>query len=245
MPSFFQNPFALSIEQDQKLRSYHDGKIVYNPADISHTELLNGCVSQVKQKLGALQAIDKNALIGFALGTAAFGLSYILPLGVVAIAGFAYGAYQLGLRERANIEYKSALANLIRCCQWSLGEVTNTAVINSAAVKNMITTLAPLTNEAQLREYIDDQYEDIFVKEADDSRKHTSVMDYPLNQEEATLYYKIYGHEQGGALAILQGLKYAIINGFHALKQSIQSRGKTAPTAVVEDMEPHAARHTL
>ena len=242
MPSFFQNPFTVSVEYGQKLRSYQDHTVPYNRNDESHTGLLDKCVIDVKRTITALQIIDRNALRGFALGTAAFGLSYILPLGVVAIAGFAYGAYQLGLRERANIEYKSALENLILCCKWSLGTVTDKAVINDGVVKSMITTLAPLTNEDELREYIDDQYEDIFVKAADDSRKHTSVMNYPLNQEETTLYYQIYGHGQGGALAILQGLKYAIINGFNALKQSIQSRGKTTPTSAVEDLASPAPR---
>ena len=232
MPHFFSNPFAASVEHSQRLTQYDTSSILFNAVDSAHTQLLADCTLAVKQKLSALQAVDKKVLIGFSVGTAAFALSYLLPFGTIALGAFAYGAYQLGQRERAYIEYKNALENLIGCCKWSLGTVADKTIINNGCIRDMIITLAPLTNELQLRDYIDDKYEDVFMKQADTTKAHTSVMNYPLNQEEATLYYKIYGYEQGGAMAMLEGLKYAIVNGFNALKRKVTSPSTEADSTV-------------
>lgn len=232
MKSFFSNPTHRTALHAQRLESYKQSPVVFNEHDTAHTDLITQCTQDVKQKLLALQKIDRQALIGFSLGTAAFGLSFLLPFGLLATtAGFAYGTYQLGLRKQAYQDYVSALENLMDCCRWSLSGVGDqNSIKQNAPLQEMITTLAPITNESQLRECIDVQYESIFVKQAANTRSKTSVMGYQLDPQAATLYYTIYGYEQGGVLAILQGIGYAIVNALKALKRALTPSSKTPET---------------
>lgn len=228
MPSFFVKPSNTSFKHALTLTQYQDKKVKFNPNDPAHIELLEDCTRSVQQTLKSLQAIDIKITIGFALGTTALGLSYLLPfLSLAAVAGFAYSAYQIGLRKHVYTEYTDALENLAKCCIWTLGEVSSKAVTENEAVKAMINTLAPVTSEQQLRDFIDDKVENQFIKQADHVKEELTFADYHLNQEQNRLYFKIYGYKQGNFLDILQGVGYAIKNGFNALKDAITNKTST------------------
>ncbi|WP_133127967.1 hypothetical protein [Legionella nagasakiensis] len=219
MPAFFQKPSNALFEHAATLSDYQ-GKVPFNPDDPQHTTLLTDCSRSVREKLHGLQTIDKKIVIGFSLGVLAFGLSWILPLSIVAAGAFAYAAYQWGRRQQAYADYTQALENLVKCCIWTLGDVKQERVIDHPAVKEMIDTLAPVTSAQQLRDFIDDRVEDGFVERAEETKRNTELLDQHLNQEQADLYYKIYGYQQGGVLAILKGIGYAIKNGFKTLKEA-------------------------
>lgn len=228
MPSLFARPSNLLSEQTKKLYDYKDGatRFTNEPA---HKELISECTLSVKRTLANLQEIDKRMTAGFTAGIAALAISWILPIFVpLAIAGLAYGAYQLGKRQQAYIEYKNALENSIECCDWSLGKITrenydaymkNDDLGNKSPVASMIDTLGPLTTTEQLNKLIDDAVEKDANKEAQPSREHIQLFDNELDKEKRDLYSKIYGYEQGGFLAVLQGVGYAIQNAFLEAKK--------------------------
>lgn len=219
MLSFFSKPANELFEHALTLSEYQ-GRIKFNPEDLQHQTLLTECTRSVQEKLHSLQTIDKKIVIGFSLGILALGLSWILPVNVVAVGAFAYAAYQLGRRKQAYIEYTQALENLVKCCIWTLGQVEKDSITNHPAVKGMIDVLAPVTSAQQLRDFIDDRVEDGFVEQAEETKKQTELLDQHLNQEQADLYYKIYGYQQGSILAILKGIGYIIKNGFKTVKEA-------------------------
>jgi hypothetical protein len=207
--------------------------VAFNLEDVLHTGLLSDCARETQRNLLALQTIDRNVMKGFAVGIAAFTLSYIFPIGLLATAGFVYAGYQMGCRSRAFVDYQNALDNLVNCCKWSLGGVKNEATLENSGIKEMINTLAPLINADQLRELIDDNYEEQVVDDATKTNSNLTVMNHLLNREEATLYFKVYGYKQGGSLDMLYGLKYAIANAYNYLKETVTSSESrsTVPSA--------------
>ncbi|KTD23366.1 Uncharacterised protein [Legionella lansingensis] len=232
--SFFAKPSISSFEHTLLLVEYHEKKVKFNPEDPAHIKLLEGCSRMMKHKLERLQAIDAHATAGFATGFGALSLSWFLPLSMAAMVGFAYGSYQLGQRKTAYVEYTEALENLARCCVWSLGDVKDSSELRkSPAIQEMIRTLAPVTNDAQLREFIDDKVEEEFIEDAKSIRDDIKFFDHQLSQEENQMYFKIYGYKHGSFLDILQGISYAIQTGFNALKQACTHHAEdTANTTV-------------
>ncbi|BCA97050.1 hypothetical protein TUM19329_34110 [Legionella antarctica] len=226
MLAFFSRPSDSLVEHELTLVNYQTKKVEFDPRDVQHTQLVTDCAQSVKEKLKNLQTIDIKMTAGFALGTAALCLSYILPFSLVATAGLAYGAYQLGRRQHAYAQYINALENLSKSCVWTLGEVdseqsSRVDIKNHPAIKEMIATLAPLTSSQQLRDFIDDRVEEEFVSEAQQIRDNFTLFDEHLDREKVDLYFKIYGYKQGGFLAILEGMGYAIVSGFIALKTAV------------------------
>ena len=226
MPAFFSRPSNSLVEHELTLVDYQAKKVKFNPDDVQHTQLVTACAQSVRDKLKNLQVIDIKMTAGFALGTAALCLSFILPFTLVAAAGFAYATYQLGRRQHAYAEYTSALENLSKSCIWTLGEVSpdqKQTLESHPVIREMIATLAPLTSSQQLRDFIDNSVEDEYVSEAEKTRENLTLFDEHLDSEKRDLYFKIYGYKQGGFLAILEGMGYAVVNGFTALKTAVTS----------------------
>ncbi|KTC84197.1 hypothetical protein [Legionella brunensis] len=227
--SFFVKPSNTLFEHSTTLALYNDKKVPFNAEDPAHRKLIDDCTRTVKEKLQALQAMDVKIATSFSLGTIALGLSYILPLTLVAGGCFAYGAYQLGQRKFAYGEYTEALENLAKCCRWSLGTVRNENVLKNETINGMITTLAPLTTAQDLRDFIDDKFEDQVIEQAEDTKQNLDFLEHHLNQKEQELYFQIYGYKQGGFLNILNGIAYAIKNSFNALKSACISQEPAQP----------------
>ena len=228
MPSFFATPSSTLVEHESILIGYQTKKVKFNPNDLQHIKLVSDCALSVRDRLNNLQEIDKKITAGLSFGIAALSLSYFLPFSFLAAGGFIYSAYQMGRRRHAYVEYTSALENLSKCCIWTLGEIPQeiikqTEIIENLAIKEMIITLAPLTSAQQLRDFIDDKVEDEIVIESDKIKSDTTLFDQHLDKEKMDLYFKIYGYKQGGFLSILEGVAYAIKNGFIALKTAVVS----------------------
>ncbi|CEK11246.1 hypothetical protein [Legionella hackeliae] len=211
------------FEQAFDLARYQEEKVTFDPKNPTHTKLLEDSTNLVTTKLKALHSIDSQIATSFTVGTFALGVSVLLaPFGTLAGICYAYGAYQLGQRKAAYAEYTSALENLARCCHWALGDVSNRdakVIKENSAINNMMNTLYPLTNEAQLRLFISDNIENAYIEKSQEAKQDLSFMEHHLNQEEARLYFKIYGYKQGSFLDILQGIGFAIKNGFQAFGQ--------------------------
>ena len=219
-------------------------QIPFNHTVPDHTKLVDECTQVVKEKLRALQLVDKKMTIGFSLGVAALSLSWLFPvLGIVATAGIAYGAYQLGKRQQAYLEYETALENLSQCCVWCLGKVPPAEaktheIVTNASVQEMIKTLAPITSAQQLNEFVDVTVKAEVGAAADHTRKEQTVFDHHLDKEKADLYFNIYGYKQGGFLAILKGIGYAIKSTFTSVAESFSSKESSSK---VESSEPGKA----
>ncbi|KTD12115.1 hypothetical protein [Legionella jamestowniensis] len=220
--SFFTSPSKKLFDHHTTLISHISKSVTFNPNDLGHTTLVKEATALVTEKLHALQSLDTKIAASFSIGTLAWGLSFILPVGFFAAGCFAYGAYQLGQRKAAYAEYTSALENLSMCCTWTLGNVETRKMEtfkNIEVLNGMITTLAPITSAQQLRDFIDDKIEDHFVEHAKAVKEHITLFDRELNPEENKLYFKIYGYKQGNFLDILQGIAFAIKNSFRAVGQ--------------------------
>jgi len=210
MPALFKKKSNASYEYANQLHQFGLNE-PFNPDTQPHKDLLTNCSNAVKEKLLMLQSIDKKMTIGFAVGVAAFALSWLPGFGMLAIAGIAYGAYQMGQRAKAYNEYEEALENLCNCCRWALGERVSPEIKTCPAVTNMMETLAPLTNATQLAAFIDDSVEDELIEQAAKIKgEGAEFLGTTLDKEKTDLFYKIYGYEQGGAFAILEGIGYAI-----------------------------------
>jgi len=229
MPAFFSTPSNILVQHEVTLIDYQAKKVKFNPDDMAHKNLVSECTQSVSDRLKALQQIDIKITIGFSLGSAALLASYFLPFWPIAIVGFAYGAYQMGRRKQAYVEYTSALENLAKCCIWTLGEVSaeeahNKKIMNTPEITRMIDTLAPLTNTQQLRDFIDDKVEDDYIEEANAVKKEMTLFDKHLDEEKVDLYFKIYGYKQGGFLAVLSGIGYAIKNAAVTIKNACAAK---------------------
>ncbi|WED43786.1 hypothetical protein [Legionella cardiaca] len=228
--NFFKKPSNALFEHGVTLSLYQEKQITFNPKDTAHTKLIDDCTRLVKEKLTALQAMDIKITTSFSLGTIALGLSWFLPLSLLAGGCFAYGAYQMGQRKYAYAEYTEALENLARCCHWTLGEVRDESILNNPSIEEMRKVLAPLMNEQQLRDFIDDKVEDKIIEEAETTKQDTTFFEHRLNPEENQLYFKIYGYQQGTFLDILKGIGYAIRNSFMSLKAACMGQQNQEPT---------------
>lgn len=199
---------------------------INNPA---HMQIISQCNSELACKYNALKKLDVQIATGSLVGIAALGLSYILPLSLVAIAGFAFAAYCFGKREQVSKEFKSALSNSIQCIFWSLHDISNkdrAAILNSDVINTMTKIIAPLTNKKQLESLIDDKYENEFITRAINANKVTieGVLGRPLNKEEQHHVFGIYGYDQGNIINIGKGLLYALGQLFTAAKHAISNR---------------------
>lgn len=213
MPSLFQVPEYTILSK--KLENYLGVKTKYNPNESAHKELLKASAIDLKKNLTKLTNLDKKIVLGFGVGVAAFMLSYLLPIGVIAVGAFAFCAYCFGLRSQVAKEYERNQKILYQSCKWSLGQIDSKdidVIRQSDEVKLMIETLAPITSDKQLADVIDDQYELGFIHQANEVKSELKEslfgQDYAFSKEESHLYYGIYGIGQGNPLDILKGLYY-------------------------------------
>ena len=224
MPSFFANLPAQLTDYRSILADYETQGTLFNLDDRQHVQLVSNCTQLVRDKLQNLHRIDKNITSGLAVGSAAFILSYLLPFGLVAIAGFAYSAYHFGQRQNAYAEYNSALENLAGSCVWTFNGLEDmqklNAIIDNENIQLMMGTLAPLTNEDQIRTFVDDDKVERCIAEMKRFKQDVTFHDYPIDPDK---YFKMYGYEQGHTLSVLGGIVYAIQTGFRALKEAFNS----------------------
>ncbi|KTD16264.1 hypothetical protein [Legionella jordanis] len=232
MPAFFEKVSNLLFQHNATLLDYQKNKIAFDPKNQNHVKLVESCTQSVQRELLRLQAIDLKMTIAFSVAALAYSLSWILPFCPLAFAAMAYGAYQLGQRTHVYAEYNEALENLARCCIWTLGEVSNEQVIQAQAIQDMITVLAPLTNAQQLKDFIDDKYEDGIVEYGEKVKQASTFLDSELDQEQRQLFYKIYGYKQGSFMDILQGIGFAIRGLFQNIKQALSRDNHSTHLAV-------------
>lgn len=240
--AFFAHPSNPQVEHEKTLIDYQTNKVKFNPKIGLHTQLVNQCSVAVQTKLANLQMTDIKMTSGFGVGTAAFLLSFVFaPFAALAIVAFAYASYQLAKRQQAYLDYTYALENLSKCCIWTLGEVDDKQdkhgeITSHPDIIQMRDTLAPLTSTQQLRDFIDDSKEDQLIAEADKIKAQITLFDRHLDKEKADLYFKIYGLNQGGFLAILEGVGYVIKTGFISLKNAITSKA-SEPVVTTEPVD--------
>ena len=246
MARLFINEYSKNLTNTELLLNYV--KKPYNASTFDHNDLINNCSSEVKKRLQELKIIDTKLVIGLTLVTISLSLSFsIYPLALLFTAGLAYSSYQLGKRKKTFAEYEFALKNLINCCHWVLGEVDykNTKIVNHQEITKMLKILNPLTSEAQLRHFIDNKFDSIFYdKIAKDLKPGREMRGkaYKLQQQESNLYYKIYGYEQGGISAILEGIAFAINKAFKTTRDKfnipkIEPKNKYSPS-LSPDLSP-------
>ena len=161
----------------------------------THLEVVNACTKSVQDKLSKLQSIDTKAAIGFAVGTSALLFSFITFSYPIGLSGFAYGAYQLGLRAHAHQEYQQALEDLVRCCDWAAnnGDQTTDGVMNNESIVAMLKELAPLMTKEQIMPILANQHEEKLFK------KMAELVPNFENQKD-NLQYKMYGYGQGASM---------------------------------------------
>ena len=225
MARLFKSPTSTVANHRSQLNSYWDDelskpKVKFNINEPAHLMLIGECTKTLVHKLEKLQAIDTRIVGAFSLGVAALALSWILPVGLLAVAAFAYGAYKMSERQNAYAEYTQALENEAACCAWSLGDVPGNDVkyLENPVLKPMVTALGHVMNHVQLKKLIDDDIEDVAINQSDKAQKNDEDFIPGLPREEQkNLFYKIYGYEQGSFLNILQGSAYAIQAGWRAL----------------------------
>jgi len=184
------------------------------------------------EKLKVLQRIDKHLAIAFAVGAAAFVLSIVFPLTLVAMVGFAYGAYQLALRQHAYHEYTQALQNSMDCVEWSLGNVSQSernAITQNIVIRDMLCALRPAATAEQLYDRIDDKIENEVVADATKRTANLEIDGIALSEKQRNLYYTLYGLDQGYALDIAKGVAFEIQNGFNYLMKAFNA--PAAPVA--------------
>lgn len=225
MSKFFPYPSQQLVDQAQAVSAYfvndNQVKTKFNLNDALHTNLILSSAQSVTEKLAELQHIDKQIALGYATGVSAFVLSYLLPFSTIAIAGFTYGAYYMGRRQQAYVEYNFALQNLIRCCIWALGETKNANLKNCKAITEMMNVLDPLVDEKTLRDCIDNSVENELVQ---NKKESIQAFGQHLKREQADLYFKMYGYKQGGFIAIFEAVSYAILTAFAACKNMISDK---------------------
>jgi len=234
---------------------YSNNKTTFNLMNTDHTDLLRVCTDLQAEKLKQLKAIDLQLAIGFSIGIAAFVLSFIFPVALFTIAGFAYGSYQLALRQHMFNEYSQSLDNLMNCVKWSTGVVSNRdaqPILASKIILNMLAGLIPITTEQQLYDVMDDKIEKQALASAIQKAHEdgdATFADIKLDEHQKKLYYTVYGFEQGNAVQVLTGIGHEIVNGFTYLKNAMfgptvdatQDNNNTAP---VSSVTPPQDTHT-
>ena len=242
----------LSDLQLNKIAKAYQATIV-TPFDIkspAHTLLISQCNTELASRYSALKRLDFQIATGALVGIVAFALSYILPLSLVALAGFAFSAWCFGKREQTALAFKSALNNSVKCMHWSLGAIPASSqqeILNSEVINTMTKILAPLTNNAQLASLIDDKCENEFIKRAGHAADNAveATIGRSLNKEEQHHVFGIYGYEQGSVSNIGRGILYTIGALFCTAKHAITSRFNKRPTAAVEVAPVEIAAPTM
>lgn len=223
-----QKPVFPLAEHSLTLFKHNQDKTPYDLQNFNHGLLLNDCTVLFNAKLDALKAADYRMAIGFSVGVAAFVLSFVFPVSMVMVAGFAYGAYYLALRQQLYTEYTQSLENMMNALKWSTGDVKNNrGVLSSEVILNLVKALVPVATKQQLFDVIDDKVEKQLIDTAEHTAQEVKFGDVKLDEEQKKLYYTLYGFEQGNALDVAKGLGHAIVNGFNYAKNALFAQTST------------------
>lgn len=249
VPEETTDSYKISVKINNKLEE----KVLFNPQDQDHIELINLARQRVEKDLRMLHIQDLRIVGSVVVGIAAMTASIIFPLfGALSILAFGYLGRLSAQREKMDIEYRKHLNNLIGCCEWVLAEVpkkAQDAVFKCKAVTDMIDALAPVTNKVQLEAMIDDSIEKHFIDQADKTEDKLAannelskkILGRPLNQKERNLYFSIYGYKQGKWSDILVGMYYLTAHGAGWVKKSVSSLWKNKDEPVAEGVAAAAA----
>lgn len=226
--SFFS---ATPAPQPSSTVSNYTGQNTFDLINDNNLAFLTESTITFKNKFDELQDLDRNIILGLAIGTTAFALSSLLPFGVPAsIAGFGYSAYYIGKREAVAKEYRVALSDAVKCLTWALSQAT-VDVQECQQVDALFEVLSPLMSEEQIRDAIDNQVEEQYIIKAND--KLVVLFDRPLSKQEKALVYGIYGYEQGGVLDVGKGLWYLACQAASWIAASVKSLWTHQETPVV------------
>ncbi|MFY7697323.1 MAG: hypothetical protein ACOVQX_00605 [Legionella sp.] len=223
------NPIASQIE------SIKNEQIIFDPASQIHNDLLIQCNDIVTSKLYELQSIDRKIVLGFALGSISFALSWFMPFASIAACSLMYASYQLGLRENSYQEFKHAINNLAWCCQWSIvGEQTFTQLISLSSINQMLKTLSVHTTREQLLSCVAPPYQQAVTEYQQKVRAEQTLQLFgeQLNAEQTTAYTKVYGYDQCGIFDLIKTAFLVIKYGLHTAKQSFFNQQEESPIAV-------------
>lgn len=239
MPSLYifeAHPDQESIKRNQRLSEILTNRILFNPDDPLHCELINNCSVDLKNKLNSLKSLDQRIIAGFVLSTAVVGLSFILPIMAIAVVGFMFSVYCLCERMRVSPEYRRSQMALVGCMEWTLGNLpkeNNEAnnVIKCPAVVTMFETLAPLMSKQQLIDAIDDNHEKTLVDKADElnNNSHEQFLGHSLSKEDRAVGYGIYGFQKGKPKDVIDGLLNLARQGWNAAKQAVKGNQEVQP----------------
>ncbi len=240
MPSLFEklnHPDENSIKRFGQIKDMLDNETHFNPVDPLHRDLVNKCTQDLKDKLAVLKCLDQRIVAGFVLSATAFGLSFLLPIVSIAIVGFMFSVYCLVNRMNASPNYRYSLMTLEGCMEWTLGDkpvAKESEVINCPEVIEMFVTAAPLMNNKQLIDIIDDGVEDAFVAQAKEinDKSHPVFLGLTLAEEEKSIEYAIYGFQQGSTQNVIQGLLTLARKGWNTAQNAMKN--------VSQDNQPEA-----
>ncbi len=207
----------------------------FNESLPSDKQLLKDCLSEAKDQLGTLKKIDSKMTTSLLFAATGFALSWVSGFfAFLGIAGACYAARQSGLREAAEINYYQAVNNAMHCVAWVLSDRDGEALVQSKEVSELLTFLAPLVSDQQLRDVIADDYEDQVVNMVQKIRDNGTVAafdtisgsknpDQPMGP-----MYACYGLEQkGGPLSVI---KWAFSRAYDVVMNAIN---KETPRTLV------------
>ncbi len=240
MTKLFKSPTPLMIRlREQLLTVWNDDneqlqvRIPFSADNPEHIALIRDCTDLVGDKSRMLQTIDIKIVGAFALGIAAFVATWIFPLTYLAVSGFSYGAYQLAKRQQVYADYIYALENLETCCAWSMGPAQeNAQVLDVAVIQQMLTTLTPVMNRAQLQRIIAANVQDQAIAQSEqrflDEIVRNPVLHNASVEQQRALLYRLYGMDQGSTLSILQSVVFIIRHTWRMVVNVLQDEEQMA-----------------
>lgn len=233
--SFFKNVFSLTdtrnyaadVLEFTQVKMDLSAAQSFNHQNPNDIKLLVNANTFLIKKRNILQNLDQHIIGGLAIGIAASVASFILPLSLLATGCYIYSIYCLGSRMQAQLEYHSALENMMECKNWSL-KGADRSILEIAAIKNMIATLAlPTTNEELCKDVRLDTNEKEEVCRLADAAENESMLNLfgrQLNGEQTSAYRNIYGYQKGSLVDASMAIYYFACEGFNWTKNKIMSQ---------------------
>lgn len=219
--------------------SFIDLNKTFSTLNSEHTTRISGCTANLKAKLNELQQLDMKIVAAFAAIAISAAFSALLPfsLTITAAAAYALGRWVKERETLAN-EYRVALSDAVDSLEWAVGDKHLKAVENmqNSDVQSLRKALLPLMSDQQLRDKINDKAEDDVIAER--RRTPSAFLDRNLNEEQAAIFYELYGYEKGGLLGAGKGLWYlayhtitSMVDSFKKFFSAAQQVNETATAA--------------
>lgn len=206
----------------------------FDLSDQNHTQFLENCTRLFSDQSKRLKELDQKLALGLVTGMVATSLSFIPFVGYFSILGWGSALYYFNQRAQVYKDYQESMTLLVGCCNWSLGIAGNareqSGLTKNPAIRNMMSALYPVLNEAQTRHLIDDAIEDIFDDErrAYEQGSTIKLVDKNIAQGKKAAQFQrcIYGFNKGSALDFIDAfltlfpdMYRAIQDGFRTLQQ--------------------------